>query len=123
MKKIESSAKLNYQEAIKEVKNHFKNPLSDKNPVMLLKIFDVMLIEDENNGRHLHILDEFGTKLVLMDKGYIKIESAQLVKKFDKKLFIGNVLLGMFVNDIESGILSVKPLSLISHRGIVRLIY
>lgn len=120
--KIYAMAKENYAEVIKSVKNQIKNALSDKNPLALLKISDVFIVT-EKEKQYLQISDSTGTKQVLMDIGYITIKTTGLMKKFSKELLTRSALLVMFENDIESGLLAAKPLSIVTEHEIVRLIY
>lgn len=121
--KIKAAAKTSFADTAKAVKNQIKSPLSDKNPVFLLHITDVGLVEMEDGTKQLYITDEKGVKQVLQDKGYVDTQSVPFLKRLDNKLLIGNTLLVMFVNDTESGVLAAKPLALVTDKEIVRLVY
>ncbi|MFP3154337.1 SWIM zinc finger domain-containing protein [Lachnospiraceae bacterium ZAX-1] len=119
---IKSLAKSNFAETQKAVKNQIRNPLSDKNPLYLLSVSDIQMIKNDEEEQ-LHIIDEHGTKQLLMDTGYIDVKSMPFVKRLDKKLLIGGALLVMFANDIDAGLIAAKPLAAITDGGIVRFIY
>ena len=121
-KKIKEFASNDFSATIKAVKNQIKSPLSDKNPVALLKISEIKLMADAKGNEALEITDEKGARQGLFDNGHIKHETIAALKSIIG-LAKGNALLVMYENDIASGNLFAKPLSLVTDDKIIRLVY
>lgn len=112
--KIKEHARDNFIDAAKIVKGQIKSPLADKNPIMLLSVADVQ------NGC---LIDSHGNKQSLSDMGYIFDNTMELFNGISPELIKNSAVLVMYVNDIETGELTAKPLSIISDNGICRLLY
>lgn len=116
--KIISLASDNYAEMIKSVKNTIKNPLMDKNPVVLLALHSSYV-----NGENLVIEDKIGNKLTIKDINNTKSESATQLKSILPANADGLALTVMINNDVQNGLLSAQPMSLITKDKIIRLLY
>ncbi|MDR2037325.1 MAG: SWIM zinc finger family protein [Bacteroidales bacterium] len=115
---IHSFASVNYAETIKSVKNTMKNPLMDKNPVVLLALHKVYV-----NGEHLVVEDGQGSKLTLIDMTGLNISAENNLKSMLPANPAGMSLLVMVNNDVATGLLSAQPMSLITSEKIIRLFY
>ncbi|ATA90541.1 hypothetical protein CGC58_02555 [Capnocytophaga stomatis] len=114
---ISFSAK-NYAEMIKSVKNTIKNPLMDKNPVVLISIDKAYL-----NGENLVVEDKNGNKLTLKDIENQQISSTTSLRTILPSNTEGFALTVMMNNDVQNGLLSAQPMSLITNDKIIRLLY
>jgi hypothetical protein len=121
--RIKAGAKTVYAEVVKTVKNQIINPLSNKPPVVLLKVADTNFTKTETGATRMHITDETGANQILMDEGHIDVPTVPVLEGFDKNLLRGNALLVMWVPGAETGLLSAKPLALVTDTKIVRLVY
>ena len=115
---ILSFADGDYAETIKSVKNTIKNPLMDKNPVVLLSLHKACL-----NGENLVIEDTQGNKLTLKDMDAQRFSSAAGLKAVLPAQCGDMALLAMMNNDVPTNFLFAQPLSLITSEKIIRLIY
>ena len=115
---ISSFASGNYSETIKLAKSTMKNPLMDKNPVALISLNKAFL-----KGENLVVEDGQGNKLTIKDiDGQAVSPSANLkaILPPDPK---GFSLAVMIDNNVQTGLLSAQPMSLITPRKIIRLLY
>lgn len=115
--KITSLASDNYAETIKSVKNTIKNPLMDKNPVVLLALHSSHVL-----GENLVVEDKNGNKLTIKDISSVSKSATQL-KSILPANADGLALTVMMNNDVKSGLLSAQPMSLITKDKIIRLLY
>lgn len=111
-------ASSNYSELVKTVKAIIKNPLMDKNPVVLVKLHKTHI-----NGDHLVAEDEQGNMLTIMDMPHAEMKVEEFLKSVLPQEPKGYALLVKVNNDVESGLFSVQPLSLITPEKIIRLLY
>lgn len=111
-------ASSNYADLVKTIKGSIKNPLMDKNPVALIKLH-----KSHINGEHLVIEDEHGNVLTVMDMPYEEMKVEHFLKSVIPSEPKGYALLVKINNDVESGLFSVQPLSLITPEKIIRLLY
>lgn len=114
-KTIKSYAKKSYAEVIKTIKNQIKNPLSDKNPLVLLSFVRVGQVE----GLYV-IEDEKGQRIVLEDN--FEPYSTYLLELVDEKVLVDNCMLVRFHHNLDTGKLRAQPLSIITDDRIIRLI-
>ncbi|MBW7475330.1 SWIM zinc finger family protein [Paenibacillus oenotherae] len=116
---VKALAAPSFADVIKRVKNGIKNPLADKNPVMLIafqaveRIGDTYILRD-TQGKQLPVTANIwaaslhsGSILPLLHGDDLKDQAA----------------LVMFRHDIESGRLAVQLMSIITDRRIIRLLY
>lgn len=118
IEKIISYASSDYAEMAKAVKNTIKNPLLDKNPVIIIHLYKSFC-----NGNNLVVEDNKGNKLTIMDIPGEKIKVSDFLKSILPERSEGLALSVKVNNNIESGLFSVQPLSLISPEKIIRLLY
>lgn len=111
-------ASTNYGDSIKSVKSTIKNPLMDKHPVTLVSLHKTYL-----NGDNLVIEDKQGNKITLKDIEEQNISSATNLKAILPSQPEGFALLVMINNDVQTGLLSAQPMSLITPEKIIRLLY
>lgn len=112
-KKIKSYASTDYKTVTKEIKNQLKNPLADKNPIMLLSIFDIFATEQG----YTIIKDENGEQQLLQG------DTLDFLNKFPFEKMKGQAITVCYTNDITTGILTAKPLSIVTDDRIIRLEY
>ncbi|NDV77789.1 SWIM zinc finger family protein [Dysgonomonas sp. 511] len=111
-------ASANYAETIKQVKSTIKNPLMDKHPVVLVSLHKAYI-----NGGNLVVEDSLGNKLTLKDIEEQNISSTTNLKAILPTNPEGFALTVMINNDVQTGLLSAQPMSLITPEKIVRLMY
>jgi len=111
-------ASVNYADAIKSVKNTIKNPLMDKHPVILVALSKAYL-----NGENLVVEDNQGNKLTLKDMEEQNVSSSTNLKAILPASPQGFALTVMINNDVQTGLLSAQPMSLITPEKIIRLLY
>ncbi|MDR1538334.1 MAG: SWIM zinc finger domain-containing protein [Clostridiales bacterium] len=107
-------ARTDFVAAAKLVKNQSKNPLSDKNPVLLLKISS---IKQDKNGS-LAIVDEKGSAVLLKMEGF-----SYLIRQMSKKQLLGSAIVCRFGHDFSQSLLYATPLSAVTGNGIMRFQY
>ena len=118
LQKIYDFAADNYQEMLKSVKNTIKNPLMDKNPVVLIKINKVFM-----NGENLVVEDAQGNRLTLHDLPEQNVASAVNLQAFLPAIPEKTALAVMINNDVSTGLLYAQPLCLLTPEKIIRLLY
>lgn len=116
-KLIKSYAKKSYTEVIKTVKNQIKNPLSDKNPLVLINFTSIGKVDGLFAAE-----DEKGQRLVLEDNLYFEPRSTYMLELVEEKVLSNNCVLVRFHQSPDTGKLRAQPLGLITDDGIIRLI-
>jgi len=108
-----------FQAVVKEVKNLIKSPLADKHPIYALgfarigKVANEIVVEDAKGGR-----------LTCTDAGMSEEpRSCHLLDLLPGELLQGNTLIARFRHDLATRKLQVKPLSIVTDSGIVRLTF
>jgi len=114
---IKQHASTDFGALAKAVKNQLKTPLADKNPVALLKIDNLTTLKDEQEFQYASAQDGKGNSQLLQGN------TLPLLLMIDKKLLRGHAMLVMYENDIDSGLLTARPLSIITDDRIIRLEY
>lgn len=114
-----SGAVRSFPDAIKQVKNQIKNPLSDKHPVLLLAFKEIVVDEA---GRYA-LVDDQGGRLPLADIDYLEQPTMHLLSLLHRRDVKGKAMLAMFEHDAESGRLNAQPLSVVTDSAVVRLLY
>ncbi|MDR2287471.1 MAG: SWIM zinc finger family protein [Prevotellaceae bacterium] len=117
-KKVTNSAFADYAEVVKTAKLTVKNPLMDKNPVVLLRLNKAYIA-----GEHIVLEDEQGNKLTVIDLPEQQIYTETALKSILPGKCEDIVLTAMINNNIKTGIFSVTALSLIVSDKIIRLLY
>lgn len=114
---IKSYAKKSYPDVIKSVKNQMKNPLSDKNPAVLVGYSRIGIV---NNS---YTCEDYSGFRILLKDYKTDIPSCYLLRFMKQKDLHDGALLVSFNHDLDSGVLSAQPLSIVTDTGIIRLIY
>ncbi|MDR2847980.1 MAG: SWIM zinc finger domain-containing protein [Bacteroidales bacterium] len=118
LQQIIAFASSNYAETLKTVKNTIKNPLMDKHPVVLLLLNKTFV-----KGDNLVIQDEQGNQLTLRDIDEKTFSPATNLKAILPAKAKGLALTVMINNDVQTGLFSAQPISLITPEKIIRLLY
>ena len=118
IQKAHSFAAKNYAELVKTVKSSMKNPLMDKNPVVLIELHKASIW-----GEHVVLEDLDGNKLTIKDSDNFDITIENTLQAILSHDMTGFSMAVMFENDIESGLFSARPLSIITRDKIIRLLY
>jgi hypothetical protein len=116
--KVINSSVTDYAEMVKTAKSTIKNPLVEKNPVILLKLNSVHII-----GEHIALEDKHGNKLTVIDLPEQQIYTETALKSILPETCENMALMAMINNSIKTGIFSVTALSLIIPDKIIRLLY
>lgn len=116
---IKSLAQKTFSEAIKLVKNQIKNPLSTKFPAVLLHFSRIGIIGDK-----LVMEDLSGQRIVLADNpAGCEPPGVNLLKLLTPEVFYEQAALVRFHHDMDAKKLYAQPLSIITDKRIIRLIY
>ncbi len=118
IQKAQSFTANNYAELVKTVKASIKNPLMDKNPVALICLHKVYLM-----GEHVVLEDESGNKLTLKDSTYFDNTVENTLQAILSPEIKGCSMTVMFENNVETGLFSARPLSILTREKIIRLLY
>ncbi|REK76754.1 SWIM zinc finger family protein [Paenibacillus paeoniae] len=116
---VKSLAADSYADVVKAVKNGIKNPLSDRNPVKVVaftaieKVVDGYTLRD-SHGKHLPIAS------TIMKAPQRLEEILPLLPAEDLR---EQAVLVMFRHDVDTGRLEVQPMSIITERRLIRLLY
>lgn len=116
---VKSLAAASYPEVVKAVKNAIKNPLSDRNPVKLVA-FEAMEKTEEGyvlrdaQGKYLPVSTTIITAPQRLEDILPLLPAEDLREQ---------AALVMFRHDVDTGRLEVQPMSIITERRIVRLLY
>lgn len=118
MKTVRSQARRSFSEVVKQVKNHIKNPLSDKHPVLLLAYREIVSV----NGQYA-LVDEQGKQIPLADISYLNHATTSLLPLLKQDDLRNGAMLVMFEHDFQRNALSAQPLSVVTDQGVIRLLY
>lgn len=116
--RVIDGASSDYAEVVKTAKSTIKNPLMEKNPVVLLK-----LNRAYPAGEHIVLEDTQGNRLTLADLPAQQIHTETILKSILPGRCEDAALAAMINNDLKTGIFSVTALSLIIPGKIIRLLY
>jgi predicted nucleic acid-binding Zn finger protein len=113
-----NAASSDYAEVVKTVRSSIKNPLMEKNPVVLLALNRAYIA-----GESIILEDRQGNKLTVND-----LPEQQIYTKTTLELILPGrceniALTAMINNNLKTGIFSVTALSLITAGKIIRLLY
>jgi hypothetical protein len=110
-------AQTNFSAVIKAVKTNLKGPLSDKQPIHLLRFRQIGLID----GTYV-VEDDQGERLTMTDRGMTdEPASCHLLPLLPRTLFEQQVLVARFRHDLDTRQLQIKPLSFVTETNVVRL--
>ncbi|MCS7463896.1 SWIM zinc finger domain-containing protein [Paenibacillus doosanensis] len=115
--KVRAAACRSFAEAVKTAKNHMKNPLGEKRPVMLLHAARL----HKADGTYV-LEDDTGKRLALGDADWSGRGSTELLPLLKAEHTDNQTFLVMMKHDFRENRLQVQPLSLITDTGVVRLI-
>lgn len=115
---VQSHAHRSFADVVKKVKNQIKNPLSDKNPVMLLAFREMVQID----GQYA-LVDEQNKQIPLADIPRIGYGTTSMLPYMKHEDLSGQAMLVMFQQDFERNRLTAQPLSLITATRNIRLLY
>ncbi|MEF3306618.1 SWIM zinc finger family protein [Paenibacillus sp. GYB003] len=108
-----------YADALKRVKNELKNPLGDRNPVMLLHSSDVVR---DGQGRFV-IADESGQQMALDDAPAFGNGTVSLLPYVPADRLRDAAVLVLFEHRPDNGRLVAQPLTIIKGADMIRLLY
>jgi hypothetical protein len=115
--KIRGFGQTDFAAVIKEVKSHLKGPLADKQPIHALNFRRI----GEVNGTPV-VEDAKGERLVMTDAGMSEEPpSCHLLSLLPNEVFADQTLIVRFRHDLDTRLLQVKPLSIVTKTGITRL--
>jgi len=116
--RVKSLAQTSYPEVIKQVKNAIKNPLANKNPVLLVAYRAV-----ERIGDNYILRDAAGKQLPLEDFEENGRPTSSLLSLLGEDELHDQAALVMFKHNLDSNRLSVQIMSIVTDSRIVRLLY
>lgn len=103
--------------AVKEVKATLKEPLADKHPIFALNYRRIGAV-----GKDYVVEDANGGRLVITDAGMTEEpRSSYLLSLLPRDLLENQTLIARFRHDLDTRQLRVKPLSLVTAGGVIRL--
>jgi hypothetical protein len=115
--KVHQHARVSFTEVIKEVKNHIKSPLADKHPIVSLRFKQIGKVE----GKYV-VEDSQGERLVMADTGITdEPRSVHLLPLLPGTCLRDQTLIARFRHDLDSRLLRVKPLSIVTENEVCRL--
>ncbi len=115
--RIRAHARADFASVVKAVKNSIKAPLADKQPVHVLRFARIGLVQN-----HTVIEDGAGQRLVLSDRGMTEEPpSCHLLSLISPKLHIDQVMVVRFHHDLDTRMLRVKPLAIVTDAEVLRL--
>lgn len=117
LERIRGHARPEFAAVVKEVRNNLKAPLADKQPIYALRFRRIGQVEGVPV-----VEDAAGERLVLTDQGMTEEPaSCHLLGLISPELHKDQVLVARFRHDLDRRKLEIKPLSIVSGNGIVRL--
>lgn len=108
-----------YSDSFKQIKNQLKNPLADKNPVLLLHVNKISKSQQDQ----FVITDESGQHLVLDQIVALEQDTLALLQYFTLEELSDTTMLLMFEHQLDTGRLKAQPLTLIKGMEMIRLLY
>jgi hypothetical protein len=106
-----------FADVIKEVKSILKNPLADKYPICALNYRCIGAVE-----KAVVVEDKTGERLVITDEGLPEEpRSSHLLSLVPKEVLQEQTLIVRFRHDLDRRKLQVKPLSIVTESGAIRL--
>ncbi|MFO0943733.1 MAG: hypothetical protein U0930_23605, partial [Pirellulales bacterium] len=114
---IKKFAQADFAAMAKQVKGNLKGPLSEKQPVCLLKFKRIGMVEET-----LCVEDVSGNRLTMTDRGIAEEPpSLQLLRLVPSESLVDQVLIARFRHDFDTKRLEVKPLAIVTSNDVVRL--
>lgn len=116
---VKQAANTSFPDVIKQVKNIIKNPLANRNPVMLIAFHAL-----ERAGGGFVFRDQQGKPIpVAADLVETPARLETIVPLLREEELRDQAALVMFRHDVDSGRLSAQPMSIITDSRIIRLLY
>ncbi|MDR0386168.1 MAG: SWIM zinc finger family protein [Prevotellaceae bacterium] len=116
--KMINCSRSDYADVVKTAKSIIKNPLMEKNPVVLLKLNRAYIA-----GEHIVLEDNLGNRLTVADLPEQHIHTETALKSILPEKCENIALTAMINNNIKTNMFSVTALSLITPDSIIRLLY
>ncbi|MFF2907475.1 SWIM zinc finger family protein [Paenibacillus sp. NPDC057934] len=116
---VSANAQRSYAEALKKAKNELKNPLGEKNPVLLLHAVRL----GQTEGGQYTLTDESGQHLVLEDIPSLPQGTTGLLPFLASEWHEDIAVLVMLEHLSDQGRLVAQPLTVVNDAGITRLLY
>lgn len=114
---IQRGAATDFAQMVKEIKQNLKGPLSERQPVCLLKFARIGEVAGQ-----LTVEDAAGNRLRLTDQGMAEEPpSMELLRFVPSPLLRGQTLVARFTHDLDAMRLDIKPLAIVAHDSVVRL--
>ncbi len=117
-KKVQTLAQKSFAETAKLVKNQLKSPLSEKDPLALLRFSRLLMV-----GGTLVAEDASGDRLGLEDAGSHDPPSCELLPSLPAKCHKDGSLLVRYHHNIDSRTLRAQPLALVTDESLIRLTF
>lgn len=111
-------AESDYAAMTQRMKQHFREPLFVRTPVLVIKLHKSYL-----SGDYLILEDEHGAALTVMDATNDDFPTADLLQAILPAQLTDSALLVQVNDDVDLGVFSVKPLSIITPEKIIRLLF
>lgn len=106
-----------FTDVVKDVKSILKNPLADKYPICALNYRRIGAVE-----KTIVVEDKTGERLVVTDEGLSEEpRSSHLLSLVPKDVLQEQSLIVRFRHDLDRRKLQVKPLSIVTESGVIRL--
>lgn len=115
--RVKSQAAASFTDTIKRVKNGIKNPLAEKQPVMLIAFQTIVRI-----GEAYALIDKQGRQLTLTDNAMAGKPTTPLIALLQRDDLTDQAALVMFRHDIDSNRLAVQLMSIVTDSRIIRLL-
>lgn len=115
---IHSLASKNYAELWKQIKNSIKNPLNDKNPIVLIALHKAILMDE-----YLVISDQEGNQVTLSNISEFELPTATTLQAILPAENNNTSLVAMVNNDVATGLFTLYPMSLITENKIIKLLF
>jgi hypothetical protein len=114
---IRGHGQADFATAVKEVKGTLKSPLADRTPILALNFKTIGQV-----GESFVAEDGKGERLVLTDTGMAEEPaSCHLLPLLPKEALASQTLIARFRHDLDTRKLQIKPLSIVTPSGMVRL--
>ncbi|MBE1446863.1 SWIM zinc finger family protein [Paenibacillus sp. OAS669] len=116
--RVVESAEPSFKDLAKRIKNQIKNPLSDKNPVALLRFKEL-----HKTDTSYVLIDSQGSQLPLADIPYVNEPTTPMLPIINRSYVRNQTMLVMFGHNMERNRLEAQPLSIVTADNIIRLLY
>jgi hypothetical protein len=114
---IRSHGRGDFAAVVKDVKSVLKNPLADKYPICALNYQRIGAV-----GKAVVVEDRTGGRLVVTDSGLPEEpRSSHLLSFVPKDVLQDQTLVVRFRHDLDSRLLQVKPLAIVTEADVIRL--